>query len=326
LLPSFATILVALAGLCFTCAYQHSNQQLQRVQTFSQFMPYLVGKDEEARQVAVSAIAVLGDTKLAVEAAGSSPSYGTALALMKIATESITEDDRKRASEGFARIFARDLNRQFLERETSELPWYGFYSYLLFASEPGPEKLDRYTQAIELFDGPTSFSDKPSQMAPQLSGAGLEAGPIGPSGPTGPTGLEISRRLGELNPEPRVSSRELQEQLAGLSVIYVPVKAAIHPHDSADTVLRNYDYDHARRILRAVKGTHETGPYVLGALAPIRPGSELIDPSFFKDLSTVPAEEAGSWINKFFKLISGSRSWDRAAVKQLQTDLEAKKR
>lgn len=344
--PAAATVVLALVGLYFTTLYQCSNQKIQRVQTFSQFMPYLTAKDEDAKQFAVSALNLLGDTSLAIEAAGSIPSPGTAIALFKIANEAKTTNDRKLASDAFTRVFAREINRAFLVEGQSEVPWYGLYSYLVFPSPPDVENRARYMQALEAF-----LDEAPSesvQMARQSSEPTSQVGPpgssgptgsavplrttsvldeslrmprqssepqfdVGPTGPSGPTGLAITHQLTQLPP-----GQEMKGQLRRLNVTYLPTTVAAHANVSGDWVLRNYDFKRFRLLL---EGTDTAGPLVVAALSPIglggRPPAENV---LIKDLSAIPPGEA---IIRFFQLVSEARSWTPTEFKQLDEKLSA---
>src|SRR2546427_7477229 len=77
-------IIVALIGGIFTYLYnvrseerdtqnKIQQQKLQELQTIVQFMPYLTGKDENARRYAITAIQTLADTRIAVELAKLNP-------------------------------------------------------------------------------------------------------------------------------------------------------------------------------------------------------------------------------------------------------------
>jgi hypothetical protein len=89
-------IVVALIGGYFTYVYnsrsamqdaQAKEQQarLQELQTVAQLMPYLTSRDENAQKYAITAINVLGSTKIATELARLNPSKGVEAGLVAIA-------------------------------------------------------------------------------------------------------------------------------------------------------------------------------------------------------------------------------------------------
>lgn len=162
ILPFVGSAILAAVATLFTAAYQRSTQardiaakeaqnQIQKAQTVAPFMPYLTGSNEQAKQLAVKTISEIGGIPLAIEVVRSSPSQGTASALVAIAKTSQNPDDRSMARNAISQIFAPYINHAFLVRDQPEARGYGLYTYLLFGAAPNSEDRDRYLAAISVF-------------------------------------------------------------------------------------------------------------------------------------------------------------------------------
>jgi hypothetical protein len=79
-----------------TVTKEHQARILE-LQTIAQLMPYLTSKNENSKQVAITAIKALSNTSLAIELAALNRSPGTISAVRQIATHSTNDTDRKLA-------------------------------------------------------------------------------------------------------------------------------------------------------------------------------------------------------------------------------------
>jgi hypothetical protein len=120
--PFVTGLIVAVVGGIFTFNEGHRNELLKRqeiaetdrqavedtvtkehqartleLQTIAQLMPYLTSKNENSKQVAITAIKALSNTSLAIELAALNSSPGTIRAVRQIATQSTNEADRRLA-------------------------------------------------------------------------------------------------------------------------------------------------------------------------------------------------------------------------------------
>jgi len=79
-----------------TVTKEHQARVLE-LQTIAQLMPYLTSKNENSKQVAITAIKALSNASLAIELAALNSSPGTIRAVRQIATQSTNDSDRKLA-------------------------------------------------------------------------------------------------------------------------------------------------------------------------------------------------------------------------------------
>jgi len=120
--PFVTALIVAIVGGLFTVSQESRNEILKQqemneanrqaaqdamtkehqarileLQTIAQLMPYLTSKNENSKQVAITAINELASTSLAIELAKLNKSPGTINAVRQIAAQSTKEVDRKLA-------------------------------------------------------------------------------------------------------------------------------------------------------------------------------------------------------------------------------------
>jgi len=120
--PFVTGLIVAIVGGLFTLSQEHRNSLLKQqerneanrqaaqdaitkehqarileLQTIAQLMPFLTSKDENTKQVAITAINELANTNLAIQLAKLNKSPGTVNAVRQIAAQSTKEVDRKLA-------------------------------------------------------------------------------------------------------------------------------------------------------------------------------------------------------------------------------------
>jgi hypothetical protein len=82
---------------------EHQARILE-LQTIAQFMPYLTGRKEDSKQVAITAIKALSSTSLAVELARLNKSPGTIRAVRQIANQATNEKDRRLAQDALVEL------------------------------------------------------------------------------------------------------------------------------------------------------------------------------------------------------------------------------
>ncbi len=108
-------IVVALIGTGFTYVYnvrteqrdaqtKEQQERLQELQTIVQFMPYLIGHDENAQKYAITAIQTLANTKIATELAKLNPSEGIEAGVAAIAANASNPADRRLAESALTQI------------------------------------------------------------------------------------------------------------------------------------------------------------------------------------------------------------------------------
>jgi len=100
-----------------------------------------------------------------------------------------------------------------------------------------------------------------------------------------------------------------------LNVTYIPVSTSAQPHTSAEWLLDNYDYAHARFLLNSVPGSLSRGPYLISTLQPLGKGGA--GPYLVQDLSHVPAPLVSLWTNEFLNQAAQQHFWEQSSGKML---------
>jgi hypothetical protein len=106
-----------------------------------------------------------------------------------------------------------------------------------------------------------------------------------------------------------------------LNITYLPVDDP-PPQDMDKThlaawVLAHYNYDHARFLLNRLAGEYREGPYIISVLEPLSAG-ERVKPYLFQDLSRIPPELAGAWVNEFMNQAAQEHFWQARTLPQLR--------
>ena len=158
----------------------------------------------------------------------------------------------------------RETGRSFLVSGEVETTGYGLYSYLLLGSPPTAVNRERYHKAIEEY-----------LRFPDLT------------------------RLETFNIPHRT-----------LNITYLPIKvpperpvldqlADERYGEAAAWMLKQYDYERARVLLRDLPGTHREGPYFVSVLRPPSWNNPLSRPYLYQDQSSVPPHLVSLWAREF---------------------------
>ena len=176
----------------------------------------------------------------------------------------------------------RETGRSFLLPNEVETLGYGLYSYLLFGSRPTTASRERYLKAIEEY---LKFPD------------------IG--------------RLETFNTSRRI-----------LNITYLPVLALPgrqildrlvdeHHGEVAEWILKQYDYERARTLLRGLPGSQRDGPYIVSFLKPPTWSGSPARPYLYQDQSSVPPHLVSLWAKEFLNQAAQEQFWQERTAVQL---------
>jgi hypothetical protein len=186
----------------------------------------------------------------------------------------------------------RETGRDYLIGQQTEKEGYGLYSYLLFGSPPTAVTRDRYHRAIAAY---------------------VTIPPI--------TSIEESLPRWQLNvtyllltePPPPEITQCLQSQCISGDVDRV--------ERVAQWVFEHYHYARARVLLRALPGSHTSGPYIISYSKPLIGFETRAGPYLYQNLSAVPPHLVLSWVNEFLSQAAQERFWEERTIKQLSLKL-----
>lgn len=180
----------------------------------------------------------------------------------------------------------RETGRSFLVSGQAETTGYGLYSYLLLGSPPTPANRERYLKAIEEY-----------LRFPDLT------------------------RLETFNIPHRT-----------LNITYLPIKVPPDPSvldqladerygEAAAWMLKQYDYERARVLLRDLPGTHREGPYFVSVLRPPSWNNPPAGPYLYQDQSAVPPHLVSLWAREFLNQAAQEQFWQERTAAQLALKL-----
>lgn len=180
----------------------------------------------------------------------------------------------------------RETGRSFLLPNEAETTGYGLYSYLLFGSRPTAASRERYLKAVEEF---LRFPD--------------------------------ITRYDVFNIPHRT-----------LNITYLPLKtfpdAAVldqladeHYGKVAEWVLKQYDYERARVLLRGIAGSNREGPYFVSVLKPPSWNNPPSRPYLYQDQSSVPPHLVSLWAKEFLNQAAQEQFWQERTAAQLALKL-----
>lgn len=100
-----------------------------------------------------------------------------------------------------------------------------------------------------------------------------------------------------------------------LNLTYIPVTSVGHPPVSAQWLLDNYDYAHARFLLHALPGDLTRGPYLVSSLQPL--GKSTSGPYLVQNLSSVPPHLVSLWTFEFLNQAAQEHFWEPSTGRML---------
>jgi hypothetical protein len=109
---------------------------------------------------------------------------------------------------------------------------------------------------------------------------------------------------------PSIDSLGVYYDAAQLNVTYIPVTSGGKPPVSAEWLLDNYDYAHARFLLHAIPGNLSHGPYLVSSLQPLSKAPS--GPYLVQDLSSVPAHLVSLWTSEFLNQAAQEHFWEQS--------------
>lgn len=129
-----------------------------------------------------------------------------------------------------------------------------------------------------------------------------------PDDQTRPRYLQLLQAV--LAQAPSIEDLKVYYDTAQLNVTYIPVTSGGQPPVSAQWLLDNYDYAHARFLLHAVPGDFTRGPYLISSLRPLsKPTS---GPYLVQDLSSVPPHLVSMWTSEFLNQAVQEHFWEQS--------------
>lgn len=176
----------------------------------------------------------------------------------------------------------RETGRSLLLSNEVETIGYGLYSYLLFGSRPTAASRERYLKAIEEY---LKFPDI----------ARLET-------------FNASRRTLNITylPVLAVPGRQILDRLADE-----------HYNEAAEWILKQYDYERARVLLRGLPGGQREGPYIVSFLKPPTWSGSPARPYLYQDQSSVPPHLVSLWTKEFLNQAAQEQFWQERTAVQL---------
>ena len=180
----------------------------------------------------------------------------------------------------------RETGRSFLLPDEVETKGYGLYSYLLLGSRPTAATRERYLKAVEEYLRFPDLTRLETFNIPHRT-------------------LNITYLPLKVPPE-----RPVLDQLADERYGEV-----------AEWMLKQYDYERARVLLRGLPGTHREGPYIVSLLKPPTWNTPLSPPYLYQDQSSVPPHLVSLWTKEFLNQAAQEQFWQERTAVQLALKL-----
>jgi hypothetical protein len=180
----------------------------------------------------------------------------------------------------------RETGRSFLVSDEPETAGYGLYSYLLLGSPPTAANRERYLKAIEEY---LRFPDLTRLETFNLPYRTLNI-----------TYLPI-----KVSPEPLVLAQLADERYS----------------EAAAWLLKEYDYERARVLLKDLPGAHREGPYFVSVLRPPSRNNPPSRPYLYQDQSSVPPHLVALWAREFLNQAAQEQFWQERTAAQLALKL-----
>lgn len=199
----------------------------------------------------------------------------------------------------------------FLTPDGVEPAGYGLYSYVLFGSRP--ESLDssrwqRYFQIILAFLTLPSVDETAKYVAPE--GLNLTFFPTVCAGRELPA-TSMQPIVFQFDPK-RVEAHALEHRAGGKPFAG---HGTSNP-DTACTLVSNYDYSRAQKLLALLPGSHLEGPYIVSVAQPLGAAASLPAQYLYQDLSTVPPELVNLWFKEFMAQAQDEQFWKTRSKEQ----------
>jgi hypothetical protein len=192
----------------------------------------------------------------------------------------------------------------FLIPLQNEAAGYGLHSYILFGSRPeslGSDRWRRYHEAIIAFLTIPTVTEMSTYVP--FKNLNITYLPITCS----------ERELPKNSLQPRAFSFDT-ERLAAHAMEHQSDGKSFAGHSlsnvtTACTLVSNYDYPRAQKLLSILPGAHMEGPYIISATQPL--GMTLVLPAeyLYQDLSSVPPELIGLWVREFMAQAQEEEFW-----------------
>jgi hypothetical protein len=180
----------------------------------------------------------------------------------------------------------RETGRSFLVSGEVETTGYGLYSYLLLGSPPTAANRERYLKAIEEYLKFPDLTRLETFNIPYRT-------------------LNITYLPIKVPPE-----RPVLDQLADERYSEV-----------AAWMLKQYDYERARVLLRDLPATHREGPYFVSVLRPPSWNNPPSRPYLYQDQSSVPPHLVSLWAREFLNQAAQEQFWQERTAAQLALKL-----
>ena len=176
----------------------------------------------------------------------------------------------------------RETGRSFLLPDQVETKGYGLYSYLLLGSRPTAATRARYLRAIEEYLRFPDITRFDNFNIPRRT-------------------LNITYLPMQVFPDEQILDRLADE----------------HYGEVAEWILKRYDYERARVLLRGLPGAHLEGPYIVSVLKPPTLNNPVLRPYLYQDQSKIPPHLVSLWIKEFLNQAAQEQYWQPRTATQL---------
>jgi hypothetical protein len=180
----------------------------------------------------------------------------------------------------------RETGRSFLIPKQGEEKGYGLYSYLLLGSRPTTASRERYLKTIEEYLRFPDITRFEAFNAPRRT-------------------LNITYLPLVTFPGQAILDRLADEQY----------------REAAEWMLKQYDYERARLLLRGLPGSPREGPYIVSFLKPPDWREPPSRPYLYQDQSSMPPHLASLWMKEFLNQAAQEQFWQERTAAQLALKL-----
>jgi hypothetical protein len=180
----------------------------------------------------------------------------------------------------------RETGRSFLLPNQVEERGFGLFSYILLGSRPNTGNRERYLKTLEEY---LRFPDI----------ARFEI-------------FNAPRRTLNITYLPTIGlpGKDILDRLADE-----------HYRETAEWMLKRYDYERARLLLRGLPGNSRDGPYIVSFLRPPNWSDAPSRPYLYQDQSSMPPELASLWMKEFLNQAAQEKFWEARTAAQFALKL-----